>query len=48
MPYRFYAQELIEVFSHDLRFLENWQSVFQTENLSRPMIAEVAVFQNKR
>ena len=46
MPYHFGPHELVETFNSDMEFIENWQSVFQTQNLKDPAIAEVAVFKN--
>ena len=47
MPYHFKPQELVEVFSRDMNFLENWKSVFQTKNLMHPANAEVAIFKKQ-
>jgi len=47
MPYRFNSSDLVEVFNKDFEFLENWQSVFQTENLDQPAAAEVAIFRKQ-
>ena len=44
MPYHFKSQELIDVFKGELKYLDNWQTVFQSKNVEKPAVAELAVF----